>query len=121
MKTRDFRDYLQDILVAVNDIDSFVGNMTYEQFIRDRKTLNAVVRSIEVIGEASKNIPESIRAKYKELPWKQMAGMRDKLIHGYFGIDTETIYKAAKTNIPQLKEPIQKMLKEQESSESCLA
>jgi uncharacterized protein with HEPN domain len=95
--------------------------MTYEQFIRDRKTLNAVVRSIEVIGEASKNIPESIRAKYKELPWKQMAGMRDKLIHGYFGIDTETIYKAAKTNIPQLKEPIQKMLKEQESSESCLA
>ncbi len=114
MKTRDFMDYLQDILVAVNDIDSFVGNMTYDEFIKDRKTLNAVVRSIEIIGEASKNIPDPIKEKYKELPWKQMAGMRDKLIHGYFGIDTETIYKAAQTNIPQLKAPIKKMLKEQE-------
>ena len=99
---------------AVNEVETFIDDMTYEQFIMDRKTLNAVVRSIEVIGEASKNIPEQIKAKYKELPWKQMAGMRDKLIHGYFGIDTETIYKAAQTNIPQLKAPIQKMLKEQE-------
>jgi len=115
MKTRDYRDYLSDILDAVNDVENFVQGLTYDEFIKDRKTLNAVVRSIEIIGEASKNIPEPIKAKYKELPWKQMAGMRDKLIHAYFGIDAETLWKAAKDNIPLLKMPIQRILKEQEN------
>ena len=114
MKTRDYRDYLQDILDAVNDIESFVESMTYEEFIKDRKTLNAVVRSIEIIGEASKNIPEAMKAKYKELPWKQMTGMRDKLIHAYFGVDVETLWKAVKDDIPPLKKAIQKMLKDLE-------
>jgi uncharacterized protein with HEPN domain len=114
MKARDYRDYLQDILNAVDDIKNFVDNMTYEQFIKDRKTLNAVVRSIEIIGEASKSIPESMKAKYKELPWKQMAGMRDKLIHAYFGLDVETLWKAVTENIPPLKKSIQKILKDQE-------
>jgi len=114
MKNRDYRDYLRDILTAVNDIENFVDNLTYDQFVNDRKTLNAVIRSIEIIGEASKNIPETIKTGYPELPWKQMAGMRDKLIHAYFGADSETIYKAAKANIPQLKNPIQKILIEQE-------
>ena len=114
MKTRDYRDYLQDILDAVNDIESFVDNMTYEEFIKDRKTLNAVVRSIEIIGEATKNIPEPMKAKYKELPWKQMAGMRDKLIHAYFGIDTETLWKVSQRQHPTTKSVNQKMLNEQE-------
>jgi uncharacterized protein with HEPN domain len=114
MKSRDYRDYLQDILDAVNDIESFVDGMTYEEFIKDRKTLNAVVRSIEIIGEASKNLPETLKANCKELPWKQMAGMRDKLIHAYFGVDVETLWKAVKENIPPLKGGIQKMLKDQE-------
>ena len=114
MKARDYRDYLHDILDAVNDIESFVSGLTYDEFIKDRKTLNAVVRSIEIIGEASKNIPAPIKAQYKGLPWKQMAGMRDKLIHAYFGIDTETLWKAAKSNVPSLKVPIQKILQVQE-------
>jgi uncharacterized protein with HEPN domain len=114
MKKRIATDYLKDILEAIDEVETFIDNLTYDEFVKDRKTLNAVVRSIEVIGEATKNIPESLRAKYKELPWREMAGMRDKLIHGYFGIDTETIYEAAKTNIPSLKSSIQKMLKEQE-------
>ena len=114
MKVRDYRDYLQDIFDAVNDIENFVDNMTYEEFIKDRKTLNAVVRSIEIIGEASKNIPETMKAKYKELPWKQMTGMRDKLIHAYFGVDAETLWKAVKENIPPLKQSIEKMLEDLE-------
>ena len=114
MKARDYRDYLQDILDAVNDIESFVDGLTYEEFIKDRKTLNAVVRSIEIIGEASKNIPETMKAKYKELPWKQMAGMRDKLIHAYFGVDVEMLWKAVKENIPPLRRSIQQMLKDLE-------
>jgi uncharacterized protein with HEPN domain len=112
MKRRDYRDYLQDILDAVNDIESFVGSMSFEDFKKDRKTLNAVVRSIEIIGEASKNIPDALKAKYKELPWKQMTGMRDKLIHAYFGVDVETLWKAVKENIPPLKKAIQKMLQD---------
>ena len=110
MKRRDYRDYLQDILDAVNDIEVFVGKMTYEQFIIDRKTLNAVVRSIEIIGEASKNIPQPMKEKYSALPWKEMAGMRDKLIHAYFGIDKETLWKAATKDIPPLKETVEKVL-----------
>jgi uncharacterized protein with HEPN domain len=115
MKKRDAYDYLKDILNAVDEVALFIDDLTYDEFVNDRKTLNAVVRSIEIIGEATKNIPEPLRAKYKQLPWRELAGMRDKLIHGYFGIDTDTIYKAAKEDIPQLKAPIQKMLKEQEN------
>ena len=114
MKRRDLRDYLQDILDAVNDIERFVADMSYEQFIKDKKTLNAVVRSIEVIGEASKRLPLSLKAKNSELPWKEITGMRDKLIHAYFGMDTETIWKTVKENIPQLKQTIKKMAKDQE-------
>ena len=118
MKTRDYRDYLQDILDAIKDIESFVDEMTYAQFVKDRKTLNAVVRSIEIIGEASKNIPQSIKEKYKALPWKQMAGMRDKLIHAYFGIDKETLWQAVRKDIPPLKKTIEKALHDAEK-ESC--
>jgi uncharacterized protein with HEPN domain len=95
-------------------VESFIDDLTYDQFVKDKKTLNAVVRSIEIIGEAAKNIPETLKTKYANLPWKQMAGMRDKLIHAYFGIDTETLWKASTTNIPQLKSSIQEILKEQD-------
>lgn len=114
MKSRDYKDFLHDILDAINDVESFIDDLSYTEFVNDRKTLNAVIRSIEVIGEATKNIPDRIKADYKDLPWKLMSGMRDKLIHGYFGVDTKTLYKAAKDDIPPLKASIQKMLKEQE-------
>jgi uncharacterized protein with HEPN domain len=114
MKSRDYRDYLHDILEAIVDIESFISNFSYEDFIHDKKTVNAVIRSIEVIGEAAKNIPDAVKTEYSVLPWKRMTGMRDKLIHGYFGVDTKTLYKAAKEDIPPLKASIEKMLKEQE-------
>lgn len=109
---RVYEDYLQDILDSINDIDVFIKGMNYRQFKNDRKTVNAVVRSIEVIGEASKKIPKNIRDKYPELPWKKMAGMRDKLIHEYFGIDMEILWKAAKEEIPHLRPAIQKILRD---------
>ena len=113
MKDRDIRDYLQDILEAITDIENFVANITYEEFVKDRKTLNAVVRSIEIIGEASKNLPGHLKTEYADLPWKEIAGMRDKLIHAYFGMDTETIWQTIKYNIPRLKQTIQKIEKDQ--------
>ncbi len=114
MKNRDLRDYLQDILDAIGDIEDFTENLTYEQFIKDWNMLNAVVRSIEVIGEASKQLPDALKAKYNTLPWREITGMRDKLIHAYFGMDTETIWQTVQENIPPLKQTIQKILKNQE-------
>jgi len=111
MRRRDYRDYLQDILDSINDIENFVRGMGFEEFKGDRKTINAVVRSIEVIGEASKRIPRSLKAKYRGIPWRGMAGMRDKLIHEYFGVDVEILWKTAKDDIPPLKQLVQDMLK----------
>jgi Uncharacterized conserved protein len=116
MKNRDFRDFLQDILTSIVDIESFVDGLPYEEFVGDKKTLYAVVRSIEVIGEATKNLPEQLKAQYPQVPWKRMTGMRDKLVHGYFGIDPKTLYKAATEDIPPLKPLIERIIEEQKKA-----
>ena len=110
MSTRDYGDYLQDIVTSIADIETFVGDMTLEDFAGDKKTINAVIRSIEIIGEATKKIPKSIRDKHSSIPWKKMAGMRDKVIHEYFGVDFAILWKTAKEDIPSLKSPIQNVL-----------
>ena len=112
MKRREYRDYLHDILDAVNDAESFVEGMAYEQFAKDRKTVNAAVRSLEIIGEASKNIPASMREKHGEIPWKKMTATRDKVIHGYFGVDLKTLWTTVRDDLPPLKQLVQKMLRE---------
>ena len=111
MKKREYRDYLQDIYDAINDIATFIEGMTYEDFLKDKKTINAVIRSIEVIGEASKQLPKAVRDKNPSIPWKKMAGMRNKVIHEYFGVDIEIVWKTAKKQIPALKRKISALLK----------
>ena len=110
MKKREIRDYLNDLITACEDILTFTKGMCFEDFIADRKTNNAVVRCLEVIGEATKNLPETLKVQYPDIPWKQMAGMRDKLIHEYFGVDIEILWKVAKDEIPPLKSLIQNIL-----------
>lgn len=116
LKKRECRDYLHDILTAVNDLEDFVEGMTFEQFEKDRKTVSAVVRGLEIIGEASKNIPAETREKYGDIPWKKMIGMRDKVIHGYFGVNIKTLWTTVKKDLPPLKKSVKMMLDDQEKS-----
>jgi uncharacterized protein with HEPN domain len=109
MVKRVYTDYIQDILDSIQDIENFIQGMNYEEFRDDRKTINAVIRSIEIIGEASKKIPRSLRDSQPEIPWKKMAGMRDKLTHAYFGIDLEIIWKVVSEEIIQIKPGILKI------------
>ncbi len=102
-------DYIQDILDSIQDVENFIQRLSFDAFKDDRKTINAVVRSIEIIGEASKKIPKSLRDLQPEIPWKKMAGMRDKLTHAYFGIDLEIIWKVASEEIKQIKPGILKI------------
>ncbi len=109
---RTYRDYILDILSSIQEIDDFTESMNFEEFINDRKTVNAVIRSLEVMGEAVKKIPSEIRNKYPEIPWKYIAGMRDKLIHEYHGVDLEIVWEVIEKEIPPLKPRFEKILEE---------
>jgi uncharacterized protein with HEPN domain len=110
MRKRDFGDYIQDIQDSIDDIESFTKDMNFRQFSKDKKTINAIVRCIEIVGEAAKKIPKRLRTEYPDIPWKKMAGMRDKMIHEYFGIDLEILWKVTKDEMPALKKSIKNML-----------
>ena len=111
---REIVDYIEDIISAMDKAMDFVKNMSYEEFTRDDKTVYAVVRAIEIIGEAVKNIPGNVRKKYPEIPWKDMAGMRNKVIHEYFGVKLNIVWRTVKEEIPPLKPLFEKILKELE-------
>lgn len=107
---RDSKLYLKDILEAITSIERFVRGIDFKKFKKDDMRLNAVIRKFEIIGEATKNIPEEIKHKYYTIPWKEMSGLRDRLIHFYFGIKYELVWETIKKDIPKVKPVIKKIL-----------
>ncbi|MEM2088322.1 MAG: DUF86 domain-containing protein [Thermoproteota archaeon] len=109
---RIIKDYVNDVIDSMNKAMRFIEGMSYEQFIKDDKTVFAVVRALEIIGEAVKKIPEETRTKYPDIPWKGMAGMRDKVIHEYFGVNLKYVWETVKERIPELKPMFERILKD---------
>ncbi|MGH9429056.1 MAG: HepT-like ribonuclease domain-containing protein [Terriglobia bacterium] len=108
---RDYKISLEDILDAARKIRTYTEGMSQKTFAADPKTLDAVVRNLEIIGEAIKKIPEEIRSKYPGVDWKKIAGLRDILIHEYFGIDVEIIWDIVQNKLPVLEKQVQQILK----------
>lgn len=116
--TRKWDFFIQDIFDAIQNIKAFIGVMTLEEFLADDKTRSAVTFKVENIGEAAKNIPREVKTKYKQLPWSDMAKMRDKITHFYFGINYKTVWKVVKEDLPVIEPEIAKILSELKESES---
>ena len=103
---RDYRLFLEDISERISKIETYIEGMSFEDFVQDDKTVSACIREIEVIGEAVKQIPKEVTERFDELPWSLMAKMRDKLIHWYFEVDEEIVWKVAKEKLPTIKKQI---------------
>ena len=109
---REYRLYLNDILAAIESIESFTAGMDLEAFQADDKTTSAVIRKFEIIGEAAKQVPDDIRNSYSEVPWKEMAGMRDRLVHAYMGVNFRLLWKTIKEDLPTTQRLVRRVLEE---------
>ncbi len=115
--SRDYKLYLDDILDAIKKIEDYTEGIPQIEFNKDNMIIDAVIRNLEVIGEAVKNLPRNIREKYPDLEWKKIAGMRDILIHEYFGVNLEIVWDIVTNKIPKLKNSVKEIMEELNSNE----
>jgi uncharacterized protein with HEPN domain len=109
--------YLKDILEAIERIESYVKGCSFEQFAKNTLIIDAVVRNFEIIGEATKHLPLEIKQENPSIRWKDMAGMRDKLAHEYFGVDIDILWKTSVNRLSALKSQIEELLRKDEENE----
>ena len=115
MFKRKDKEFLCDIGEAIERIKNYIGKMDYEKFLNDNKTQDAVIRNIEIIGEAVKNLSQNLKKKYSSIEWKDIAGMRDKIIHHYFGIKWEIVWSVIKNKLPNFREKVKNIIEDLEN------
>ena len=111
MSKRDWKLFVEDISESIGKIWKYIENMEFKDFKNDAKTIDAVVRNLEIIGEASKNIPKNIKDKHQNIYWKGISGLRNRIIHEYFGVDIKIIWHIIKEELPTLRKQMAQILK----------
>ncbi len=112
--TRDLRDYIEDIAEQIRKIENFTDNITdIESFQKNEMAVYACIRALEIMGEAVKHVPDDFRQNYPQIPWRRIAGIRDVLIHAYFGVDTRVIWHTVTISLPEIKPVFEKILTEE--------
>ena len=109
---RDLNLFIHDILERLEKIENFMRGIPKKDFLKNEEKQSAVIREIEVVGEAVKNLPESFRKKFPEISWNKIAGMRDIVIHSYFKVDLDAVWNVVQEDLPDLKNKIEKIIKE---------
>ncbi|MDO9511933.1 MAG: DUF86 domain-containing protein [Bacteroidales bacterium] len=112
---REFILYLEDMLLSMDRIEEYLGDIDFKKFKQTYIAVDAIIRNFEIIGEASKNIPTEVQNKYPEMPWKKMYGLRNLITHTYFGIDYEMIWEIAKNNLPQNRLDLFEIIKKEKA------